>query len=57
MKSSELPHTILQLDIHKALGLIKIDKGIDMNLKVDSVLRDDPDIKNALRRVKVHADV
>jgi len=57
MKSSELPHTILQEDVHKALGLLKIDTGQDMNVKVDAVLRRDPEIKNALRRVKVHAQL
>jgi len=56
MKSSELPHTVLFEDVHKALGIMKAEKKIgDIKDKVDAVLRADPDIKNAIRRVKANA--
>ena len=56
MKASELPHTVLQEDIHRALGILKAEKKIgDIKDKVDEILRADPTIRNALRRVKSHA--
>lgn len=55
MKSSELPHTVLQEDVHKALGILKAEKKIgDIKDYVDSVLRADNEIRLALRRVKDH---
>lgn len=54
MKASELPHTVLQEDIHTALGLIKVETKVDIKDFVDKILRANTDIKNALRRVKSH---
>ena len=49
-------NTDLQEDVHRALGILKAEKKIgDIKDKVDAVLRVDPEIKNAIRRVKANA--
>lgn len=52
IQKSKLPHTVLFEDIHRALGIIKVQSGAEISDTVDKILRKDPDIKNALRRVR-----
>jgi len=47
-------HFVAHSDLHRAVRTVASERDIDMTDLVDEILRKEPAIKNAMRRIKTH---